>query len=332
VKTQTSTSMNEKNERIPLSTPMRRTNTIQELELAQAETALISISALSSAFDDDLPEQLENDKDKKLEAELAHRAEKRRMTFSQEIWNAVTMIPTPAIGIYFVLAGKWLTEADILRANEDFVSGPLPDSSGLFSAFTDDNGCISSTYFPNMHAPPPITTIAVVMGYLLHSPCSVYYHLLCAFVLPQGVKRMDHWSRRLDQAMIHVMGLFCAYGMSGSTNFGLAVMAFSLDSMYRLLYGIPRPKRILVRMIVAFLIPLLPVAVYGQYWEVMQFFVIFGCAGWLFSTYPFGGWSHGTFHLVAAISNPIQLALSTKLLASEGAIQVAARCAVLAKG
>merc|ERR1719223_2040775 len=99
---------------------------------------------------------------------------------------------------------------------------------------------MSLPWFPNMHSMPPLATLSVVLGYLIHSPCSIYYHLLCAFKLPPGPKRLDHWSRRLDQAMIHIIGLFITFGQSGNLNYSLVSLVFNVDSFYRLFQPVHR--------------------------------------------------------------------------------------------
>jgi hypothetical protein len=256
---------------------------------------------------------------------LEKRARSRQMSGAQEVWNAITMLVTPAIGLYFIFSGMWVSEDTILQAKEHLLGG-TDDFEPLFEGV---GRCINSTYFPNLYAMPPLTTISIVVGYLMHSPFSVYYHLLCAFKLPPGKQRLDHWSRKLDQAMIYVMSFFTCYGTSGSFQFAIVSMIFSIDSIYRLFQPVYRPKSILVRMIVAFLLPVLPAIVYGHHEQARQFFIIFSVAGWMFASYPLGGFSHGVFHLIAALSNPIQLGLSTMLSTSEEVIQIAASCAVM---
>ncbi len=107
-------------------------------------------------------------------------------------------------------------------------------------------------------------------------------------------------------------------------------MAFNIDCMYRLFQKGMRPKRTLYRMIGAFFIPVLPLIYRQEWWCVVQLVVIYVIGGWLFSTYPFGGWSHGAFHLVIFLGNPILIRSSLVLDADvvrEG-IGNAVRCAV----
>ena len=144
---------------------------------------------------------------------------------------------------------------------------------------------------------------------------------------------MDHWSRRLDQAMIHFIGICWSYGTYGYNHWKCFVFALILnvDSMLRLFQKTVRSRRILCRMAFAFTIPILPflqdterVLVFGQ------LVLIYSISVWLFSKYPFGGWSHGFFHLLITCSNPIMMNTVTAMMERDGFIDVAARCAVIA--
>jgi hypothetical protein len=57
--------------------------------------------------------------------------------------------------------------------------------------------------------------------------------------------------------------------------------------------------------------------------------VVISSALWLFFTYPIGGWSHATFHLVIALHVPILLEAAGELSASQQQISKAAQCAAL---
>mmetsp|Transcript_21457 Transcript_21457/g.31332 ORF Transcript_21457/g.31332 Transcript_21457/m.31332 type:complete len:134 (-) Transcript_21457:125-526(-) len=133
--------------------------------------------------------------------------------------------------------------------------------------------------------------------------------------------------------MIHVLGTFASYGMSGSLWYGLIVAIFSLDSIYHICQPEVRPGQGFMRMICTFSMQILPIIAHGhEFWlEIVQLVGIYSAAGWFFSKYPLGGWSHGVFHLVAALSNPIMLDFSTKVLRSEEAIHLAAKCALMAR-
>mmetsp|Transcript_5523 Transcript_5523/g.10511 ORF Transcript_5523/g.10511 Transcript_5523/m.10511 type:complete len:327 (-) Transcript_5523:4799-5779(-) len=322
---------------------MIRINTITDLCREEISDSQPSILALSSSFSSDDDDDVERKKflasssieigceDKSYAEEMGRRASRRQMSTSQEVWNAITMLVTPILGLFFILSGMWVTEEDVIRARESLFHEFSDSNNQIDLYFEGQERCLHSQVFPRLPAVPPVATLSIVLGYVLHSPCSIYYHLLCAFKIPPGPKRLDHWSRRLDQSMIHVMGTLVSYGTSGSIKYGLLSLAFTVDSIYRLFRPIHQPRGILIRMIIGFLMPVLPALVYGHFEEVIQFLIIYALSGWMFTTYPFGGYSHGFFHLIAALSNPIQLVLSTKLLTSQQAIQIAASCVVAAQ-
>eukprot|EP01083_Nonionella_stella_P014238 40043_1 len=262
------------------------------------------------------------------------------------------MLAPVLYALYFVLMGKWITEKDLEQAKQGLlriyndINIHADDNQAFFSNnghghghappqyvpqfFEEQKHCFASSLFPHVYAFPPLPTLSMFLGFLFHAPCSIYYHLLCAYKLPSGPKRMTHWSRRLDQAMIHGMSVFHCLGYSGNVDYTLFVLAFSLDSMYRLFQGgVHRPRRILARMILAFILPILPLLSHGRILEFCQLLAIFATGGWLFSTYPFGGWSHGAFHIVLTLSNPITMLATTKLMASQEAIEIGAKCAIL---
>jgi hypothetical protein len=249
------------------------------------------------------------------------KCEERFMTRNQEIWNAITMLFTPLFGLYFIFSGNWITEENLVKVNESLL-GNKPD----FLVGVEDK-CISSAYFPNLHALPPWTTISVVIGFMLHSPCSIYFHLMCAFKLHTWQERLNHWSRRLDQAMIHIMGVFIVFGMSGNIRLGVIQLLFSIDSSYRLFQPGFRPRSNQIRILISIILTTLPAIMYEHYEDFTYLIVINLISTWIFVAYPFGGYSHGIFHLVIAMTNPIQLKLSTKVLSSQNAINIGATCA-----
>lgn len=255
-----------------------------------------------------------NSKDLSHREIIKERAKKREMNSSQEIWNAVTMLVAPAMCLYFIFSGAWYRYESFSEEDLDWSVNEM------------DEGCIN---FSKMHAMPPDTTIMIAIGYLIHSPVSILYHLLCAFKLPFGAKRLDHWSRRLDQTMIHVMSAFICFGTSGSIRYFILAMVFAVDSGYRLFQPLYRPTGCLVRMTICFLLPVLPAFAFGYYVEAMTCLIIYGFTGWIFTNYPFGGYSHGIFHLVAALSAPVQLHLSTKTAVGKIALATAAKCSLL---
>ena len=265
-------------------------------------------------------------KTKEAEEELTKRAQKRQMTSNQELWNSITMLPPPLYCLFVCFSGIWLTQSDIDNVS---LSSSISSSSFTDHDF-DDSSCIQSSWLPNFHAIPPMTVIAMLLAVVGHSPCSMYYHLLCAYKLPPGPERMDHWTRRLDQAMIHYMSSMFSYATSAKLNYFLITMVFNIDCMYRLFQkGMFRPKQTLYRMIGAFLMPMLPLVLRGEFGTVLLLIAIYSVSCWIFATYPFGGWSHGFFHLVIFLSNPIWMRAALKLDVVRDTVDYAAQCAFL---
>ena len=265
------------------------------------------------------------------------KSDKRHMSQNQEIWNALTMIFPTGIGIYYLLSSGFISEDAILRAEEAPRVQNLHTMNTIFGATStgsvhQEHQGISSPYFPSLHALPPIATISVALGYMLHSPCSMFYHYLCAYKLDTAPRRMDHWSRRLDQSIIHFLGCFVNFGTSGSIAYCLMTLAFSVDSIVRLFKPGFRPKENQIRMVLTMSFSVMPAVIYGYYDDAAKIALIYAISAWIFAKYPFGGYSHGIFHLVAALATPIQLGMSTRLIASQEAIDIAAKCTVLLRG
>lgn len=315
---------------IPSTSPTLSDNkTLQRAANTNSSFSDTILSAACVATDNELETLILNkvhEDIEDIEDDLSKRANQRQMTTAQEVYNAISMLPTFFLAFYFVVGGTWLTDLDIAKAEEELM---VSEPNGTY--LVDSHQCISCRLFPSLYAFPPLPILSIAFGIMLHTPCSMYYHLLCAFKIPPGPKRMDHWSRRLDQTMIHFISLFSCYGTSGSFDYMLIALAFSLDSMYRLFQNGHRPKRILIRMILACLMPIAPLVTRGLLLEFMQLLVIYGLSGWLFSAYPIKGWSHGTFHLLLTGANPIFFKVSASLSSSQEAISIAAKCALLAQ-
>ena len=235
------------------------------------------------------------------EAKLATRAKAREMSPSQEMWNVVTMIPCPVYFAFFILAGCWLKDEDVHQMREHI----LPESdmylkhqggdeywsftSVLHGIFFNDDRCINIPSLPRLHALPPAPLFVAAIGATLHAPCSMLYHSLCACYLPSGSKRMDHWSRRLDQAMIHFVSICWCYGSSENRDFHIAAALFNIDSMYRLFQKTYRPRSLLIRMALAFVLPAFPFLVRGDILSFVKLIMVYAASFWLFAKYPFGG-------------------------------------------
>jgi len=124
---------------------------------------------------------------------ISKRALERAMNSTQEVWNAVTMLIAPCYSLYYLLSGSWLSSAHIenyrINSMTDSLNPMLLSGNDFLSGSV---GCIQSSMFPNFHALPPLTVIAIVSGMVLHAPACIIYHLLCAFKIPQGAERIDH--------------------------------------------------------------------------------------------------------------------------------------------
>ena len=254
---------------------------------------------------------------------MSKRALERAMNTNQEVWNAVTMLIAPCYCLYYLLSGHWLTSADIAIIRIESL-----DPSYSFNSFNGNIGCIQSSIFPKFHALPPLTVMAIIVGMVLHAPVSITYHLLCAFKIPQGPQRINHWSRRLDQAMIHVISILWSFGSSGNWKYALLSMMFNVDSIYGLYQRPFCPKKIARRFGVAMIMQSLPLFTSGDCFLIAQLLTIFAVSGWLFTRYPFGGYSHGMFHIVIALAPPLVLAASAKLPSGQDQILYAGKCAL----
>jgi hypothetical protein len=134
----------------------------------------------------------------------------REMTPQQELWNALTMLPSPLFCIYYILAGNWISYS---REGD----------------FGEEDEC---THSPIYYCPLPV--IFVVLAICLHAPFSFLYHYKYASALPVGLGRTDHWSRRLDQAMIHAASALISYSTSGNWYYFIANFLYNADCMRRL--------------------------------------------------------------------------------------------------
>ena len=263
-------------------------------------------------------------------------AQKRLMTAQQERMNALTMLPPSIYCILFVfLTSNWIRNDALENARRDYYADPkhfeTTHSTGfagmLNEALADpDTGCLSPDFvFP---AIPPLAVLAVFVGTLAHMPWSFVYHWYYAHRL-HGQERINHWSRRMDQAMIHCSSAFYAYATSGSFHYFLACALFNLHCARRHFLPILRPRSNQIRIGIAMVAYSLPILRRG---DVERFCILWGFLGigvWLFSKYPIGGWSHAAFHLILSVLPAIFFSVALELPVSQPQIQLAAQCSVL---
>uniref|UniRef100_A0A7S4IN07 Post-GPI attachment to proteins factor 3 n=1 Tax=Odontella aurita TaxID=265563 RepID=A0A7S4IN07_9STRA len=247
----------------------------------------------------------------------------RNMTPIQERWNAITIIPNAFYCLFYLFAGKWISQIDI-----DANRGEAADLASVDEMFP--GVCIRYQLFPNLHALPPLSVCAVALGIILHCPCSFLYHWKYAVILPQGLPRIEHWSRRLDHSAIHLCSALWSYGTSGSWSYFALNMIYNADSIYRHFEKEVRPKRNQGRILFSMILYTLPLIWRGESVLFSHIWSIFAVALWLFAAYPLGGWSHSAFHVVMVLVPPILLESSCQLPESREQIRVAALCAASA--
>jgi len=266
----------------------------------------------------------------------------RSMTATQERWNAVTVIPNPLFCFYYIWSASWLVAVSSSSSSNDdeddaiepFLTSNLDEIPGWMgiwnSLLGDQDGCLAG--YPQWHsmpALPPLPVVAVALGIALHAPFSFLYHWKYAY--QHGAK---HWSRRMDQAMIHICSACLSYAVTGNWNFFLLNAVYNLDCSYRLFSPHERPLRNQARIFVSFLAYTLPLLLNrggdGHHHNNMHVFVqlwaVFLLSGWFFAAYPVGGWSHTVFHLVIALAPPLLLQTAAGLEASAPQLRLAAYC------
>lgn len=235
-------------------------------------------------------------KPKREEFDLNDYMSKRRMTKFQEQLNALTMLPFPVVCLWYIYTGQW----------RQFVVETEEGESCLYN--THDN--TNSTWLP----PTPLPVLAVALGFLLHSPFSFLYHWKYAHTLPPGKDRTLHWSRRLDQAMIHVCSTCLCYATTPNhIPYVLWNALYNIDCIRK--HFSPtvavRPGRNQARIglsLLAYTLPLVSknAVLFGQIWAI--FFV----AGFFFICYPIGGYSHALFHMILVAVVPLLFQAATQ--------------------
>ena len=279
-----------------------------------------SLSSLSNASSSTTPASTTttNSSPSMVPADLSpHYYDKRTMTPFQEKINALTILPSAVLSIYYISSGKWLLQESIQRA-EDFLLNFNQESRMHLSQHFK---CWKNPLLPHLHHMPPLTIWAIVLGILLHAPCSFLYHWKYAaapHLNHNPVARIQHWSRRLDHSAIHMCSIFWSYATSaGHLPFFALNLVYNIDSIRYHWQPEIRPRRNQLRILGSMLLYTSPLLwrtdeedgggsrqplrfqLFGKIW------VIFCVALWLFAAYPLRGWSHAAFHMVMVAVPPL---------------------------
>jgi hypothetical protein len=246
---------------------------------------------------------------------------KREMTPFQERMNAVTVMPGAFYCIMFVISGAWLGPSFVEEHS----------TSAIAAAPFDETQCLTWSWMPHLHAAPPLPLVAAALGIVAHAPFSFIYHWKFAHRLPAGLPRTNHWSRRMDQVMIHFCSACMSYATSGRADFFLVNVLFNLDCMYRQFIPKVYPRRNQLRIFLSLVAYTIPLLRRGDGELFLKLWSLFAVSGWLFSQYPIGGWSHSVFHIVMAFVPPLLMTAAVELPASHSQLEVAAQCALVAK-
>ena len=167
--------------------------------------------------------------------------------------------------------------------------------------------------------------IAVAVAVISHAPFSFLYHWKYAIQKDS----LLHWSRRMDQAMIHVASAFMSYATSGNLKYFLLTSLFNLDSCYKHMFDPEvKPRRNQIRVFLAALLYTLPLLRRDEYELFGELWLVFLVCAWLFAAYPFGGWSHSLFHVVSFFIPPLLMIAAAQLPESQQQIRLAAQCVV----
>jgi hypothetical protein len=238
---------------------------------------------------------------------------RREMTKTQERWNALTMVPYPAYCLYFLLSAQWFVRQDdddgltVETARSVLSSLPtlttiLPTSL-LIGTKMDDYGCLSPTWWHSMPCLPPTPVVAVALGITAHAPFSFVYHWCYAHTLPP-VARSKHWSRRMDQALIHIGSICACCGTATSLSYIVANAIFNMDCAIQHFRSDVKPRRNQLRCGLSLLFYTAPL-LYRDPTLFWKMWMVFATSIWFFVAYPVGGWSHAIFHLIMALGPPL---------------------------
>lgn len=253
----------------------------------------------------------------------------REMTALQEKWNALTMIPHPILCIWFVCAGLWIPKTMV---QEMQLEAQASGTGWPETWIGEPTECLSllptATTWWNLAYWPPAPVLAVAIGVTLHAPWSMLYHWKYAHQLPPGAARTNHWSRRMDQAMLHFACAMLSFATSGSWDYLIATALFNADSAYRHFTPKVSPRRNKVRITLAIIAYSIPMLRQGHTLLFCQFWAGMSLCMWLFAAYPIGGWSHAVFHIVSVFTLIPLLQAASLTVAAQDAVQMAAQCTV----
>ena len=281
-----------------------------------------------------------NDKrsDVYVEVDLEKYMSTREMTPLQERWNAITMIPPPVFCICFLLSGNWISKQLLSDAIKSLLEQKEISFEEVTATFDDDPTCFDwsnmpvfgSLLFRYIYAMPPLPLIAITLGVVAHAPFSFLYHWKYSHALSPS-KRSQHWSRRMDQSMIHVSSALTSFGTSGSWDFFLVNVLFNPDSIIRQFQPTVIPRRNQGRLGVAIIAWALPILKRGDWDMFFAVLLTLAIGFFLFIKYPIGGWSHAAFHLTLLPLMPLVLTVAMELPAAQGPLRDAAHCFALAE-
>jgi hypothetical protein len=273
---------------------------------------------------------------------------KREMTPTQERWNAITMLPSAMYCLYFLVTAQWLTQETIIQittsdatatSHWNATTSSVVDVPQEWTAMQMINqwlgsegadGCLDGSRWWHFGMPafPPLTVLAIALGICLHAPFSFLYHWTFAHRLPPTA-RSQHWSRRMDQSMIHVCSTCLSYAVTGSWIYLLINCIYNADCCRRQFRPIVRPKLNQIRIFVSMLAYTVPLLVRGEWDTFLHLWAVLGCSGWFFVQYPVGGWSHAVFHVLLIGVPPLLFQTATLVAVAEPQLQHAATCAAL---
>lgn len=275
---------------------------------------------------------------------------KREMTRTQERWNALTMIPTTLYCLYFLLTAQWLdnSSSSSNTAMDSATASPQENqpvlewgaqnhaenwmetirralyhswfahsaTDTIFPSIETENAspCWESNDHSWWHWLPPLPILAVAIGICLHAPFSFLYHWRFAHRLP-ATARSQHWSRRMDQSMIHVCSTCLSYAVSGSWIYLLLNTVYNADCCRRQFRPVVRPKWNQVRIFISILGYTAPLAVRGEWQVFAELWAVLFAGGYFFVTYPVGGWSHAVFHLILVAVPPLLFQTAVTIVA-----------------